>query len=451
MKNYISWNKSLKLKRYSDQIIVMEVYEDLEKRKCHSFSLNATGAEIIRSINGTRTYDEVIALLSEKYNEKYDVVDMKVTEFIMNLSKQHGIDVIYSRVPKHISYEIVDEKSMYPKVVTLELTDRCNIKCLHCYGDYGKVGNHDMSLDDIKKVLFQFEELGVHTIELTGGEITIHPDLKEILLYTLSLRYDQISFLSNGIALTEEIMDIIIQNKSRFVVQIDIHSLDDDYLHWFTKAPRTLDRIKRNIMKLAENNVKMRTATVITRRNMKEIEEIADWVHSLNIEHFGISPVLSLGRAMGADNDLYLTSDDMVLLEEKLNIINNKYSNFISIIDSNRSESKNCGALTSHCVVSSRGDVKICTMDNLKYFDSSIGNVLEKDIKTLYHENRDYILAFFNMPSPQLDSSECMSCPNIYYCSACVLRGLIKAKEIGDNCTWYKNKIPALIKEKLLI
>lgn len=449
MKPYISWNKKLHIKRYSQSVIVLEVYDDINKKECRTFSLNHTAADIIQTVDGTKSLEDVIEIFSEKYNESFDSIELKVINYAKSLSKEYGIDLLFNKTSNNASVSITEERTIYPKVVSLELTNRCNIKCLHCYGDFGKIERCDMSLNDIKKVLFQFNELGVHTIELTGGELTVHPQLKEILLYALELNFEQIAFLTNGIALSDEIADIIINNKLRFVVQIDIHSLDDDYLHWFTKAPKTLEKIKRNIIKIAEAHVKMRTATVITHRNLHEIETIADWVHSLEIKHFGVSPVLSLGRAMGADKDLYLSPEDMLVLEGKLVLINNKYENFLGLIDSNRSESKNCGALTSHCVITAQGDVKICTMDNLTYFNSSIGNVLKTDVKTLYDENADYLLAFFNLQSPQFNSKECANCPHIYYCSACVLRALIKANELKDECAWFEDKVPDLLKEKL--
>jgi radical SAM protein with 4Fe4S-binding SPASM domain len=88
-------------------------------------------------------------------------------------------------------------------------------------------------------------------------------------------------------------------------------------------------------------------------------------------------------------------------------------------------------------------------MDNMEHFRINIGNVFKKNIKDIYDDNSEYINSFFNLRSPQIDSIECADCDHKYFCSACVLRGLVKAKEMGNQCLWYKNKVPALIKEKL--
>jgi len=69
------------------------------------------------------------------------------------------------------------------------------------------------------------------------------------LLYAFTLDFSQITLVTNGIALSDKVMDIIIKNKSKTFVQIDMHSLDDNYLTWFFKVPNTLHKIKNNILK----------------------------------------------------------------------------------------------------------------------------------------------------------------------------------------------------------
>lgn len=289
----------------------------------------------------------------------------------------------------------------------------------------------------------------VRIIELTGGEATVHPDIKEILLYALELNFDQISFLTNGVAIPDEVIDIIIKNKSKIYAQVDLHGLNDEYLTWFTKVSNTLNVIKKNIIKLAEGNVRMRIATIVTRKNMNEIEDIADWVHDLGISHYGISPVISMGRAENSDSDLYLNFEDFNYVNDKLERINKKYKNFLSLIEGERSESKSCGCLTSHVVIAPSGDIKICTMDNLEYFNSSIGNVFEKNIKNIYDDNAEYINNFLNTSAPISNSIECKECEHRSFCSKCILRGLVKAKDMNGECLWYNNKIKSEIKEKL--
>ncbi|ASZ16942.1 radical SAM/SPASM domain-containing protein [Bacillus cereus] len=451
MNKYLYWSEELEIRKFPDNtmVLVKKTKSDgnmPKKENIQTLTINETAAEIIQLIDGTKSYNDIVSHLMTKYNEKHESIQEKVGMFLHNMVNSYNLNISSQNSNKKMPVHILNQSTIYPSVASIELTNKCNVRCLHCYGDFGNIKHSVMSLEQAKNLLNDFKGLGVRIVELTGGEMTVHPNIKEILLHAIDLKFDQISLLTNGIALTSKLKDIIIKNKSRIFMQIDIHSLDDDYLTWFFKVPNTLEVIKRNIVDLAENGVQMRTATIITRKNVHEIEKIADWVHSLDIKHFGVSPVVELGRA--ADRDLFLTKEDAIILEEKLERIHDKYENFLSIIEGDRSQHKNCGAIASHCVVSSNGDIKICTMDSLD-FNSSIGNVLEKNVKDIYDENADYINSFFNMHSPKIDSVECADCINKHFCSACILRGLVKAKELGNRCNWYSKIVPTLVKEKL--
>ena len=96
--------------------------------------------------------------------------------------------------------------------------------------------------------------------------------------------------------MSDEILNIIIKNKERIIVQIDLHSMNDEYLKWFTKVSNTVDRIKKNIIKLSENEVLMRVATMVTPRNLDEVEDIAEWVHRQGIKKYGVSPILEMAE-----------------------------------------------------------------------------------------------------------------------------------------------------------
>lgn len=255
--------------------------------------------------------------------------------------------------------------------------------------------------------------------------------------------------LTNGIALSNRLLDIIIKNKDKMYVQIDMHSLDDNYLTWFTKVSNTLYKIQKNIIKLSSNGVKMRIVSVVTHRNVQEIYDIAEWVHALGIKHYGISPVIPVGRGLDADNNLYLNEDDQYKLVETLKIVTEKYPSFMSIYDGNREDIRNCGVLSSHVVIDSNGDIKICAMDN-REIGMNIGNVFENSIEKIYDQNSDFINAMFSLQSPRLDSHYCSNCESKNFCFTCILRAFTKASEIGENCKWYKYEVPEVIKNKLV-
>ncbi|HPD60977.1 MAG TPA: hypothetical protein PKV48_04350, partial [Thermodesulfobacteriota bacterium] len=55
-----------------------------------------------------------------------------------------------------------------PFSVVFEITDRCNLKCLHCYQENG--GKEELNFHEIKVILDDLEKLGTLKVTLTGGE-----------------------------------------------------------------------------------------------------------------------------------------------------------------------------------------------------------------------------------------------------------------------------------------
>lgn len=75
-----------------------------------------------------------------------------------------------------------------PKSVVLELTYRCNHKCLFCScpwyvpnSSYNK--GRELSLDEWQQAILKLYNLEVETFSISGGEALLKENLAEILTY----------------------------------------------------------------------------------------------------------------------------------------------------------------------------------------------------------------------------------------------------------------------------
>src|SRR6266853_6157586 len=66
-----------------------------------------------------------------------------------------------------------------PLSVHLDLTYRCNERCIHCYLDHHDHG--EMTTAQILDLLEQLADAGVFFLTLSGGEIMLRKDFMEIL------------------------------------------------------------------------------------------------------------------------------------------------------------------------------------------------------------------------------------------------------------------------------
>lgn len=457
---YVSVQQELEIRHFKEEnvnILIVSNPIDATNYTINEFSkkyyIDSIAVSIIRLMDGTRTYKQIIHQLAKQYNDEYNNVDGKVQSFYSILENSYNIHIIYSDTTNAKQIKYVDGK-MYPTVASIELTTKCNFKCLHCYGEYSPANNTTMSFENAKKLLVDLKNMGISIIEFTGGEITVYPHLQELVEEAFKNGFFKIGLLTNGYALSDSFIDFIIKHKDKLFVQVDLHSLRNDYWEWFTQIKNVRDRILNNIERLAKNGVFMRIAVVVTPKNIDELEEIADVVYNLGIGSLGCSAVIKIGRAEEGDNDLLIT--DITTQNRYIQTLENisaKYPNFIFRIEYGELKHPNCGSITSNVSITPNGDIKYCTMDNLEYFNTILGNVFEMPIKDIYDKNREYVSAIYATQPPNPDDPQCMTCKYRFFCSSCILRGCIgshKIMEEGGICNWYNNISP-IVKRKLFV
>src|SRR4030042_5860570 len=67
-----------------------------------------------------------------------------------------------------------------PSVLAISPTMRCNYNCLGCYSR-GRPEHNELSTDELNTLFSEAEELGVHSIVLTGGEPLLRNDMLNLI------------------------------------------------------------------------------------------------------------------------------------------------------------------------------------------------------------------------------------------------------------------------------
>jgi MoaA/NifB/PqqE/SkfB family radical SAM enzyme len=70
----------------------------------------------------------------------------------------------------------------------LEVTGKCQLKCVHCYADSGPGGRHSsLEVETWRDVIGQGAALGVRMVQFIGGEPTLYPALPDLIDHALDL------------------------------------------------------------------------------------------------------------------------------------------------------------------------------------------------------------------------------------------------------------------------
>jgi len=88
-------------------------------------------------------------------------------------------------------------------VLTIDLTNRCNMMCNPCFMDANQVGYvHELTLDEVKQILddsISFKPRRQMSVQFSGGEPTMSPHFLEAVKYAKDIGYYGVQAASNGL------------------------------------------------------------------------------------------------------------------------------------------------------------------------------------------------------------------------------------------------------------
>lgn len=153
-----------------------------------------------------------------------------------------------------------------PLGVHLDITYRCNERCVHCYLDHDDHG--EMTTSEIKDVLDQLAEAGTFFLTLSGGEVLMRRDFCEILEHARRLLFN-VKIKTNGVMIRQaeagRIRDLGVEQ-----VQISIYSRRPEIHDAITKLPGSLKRSVEAVRFLKTQGLKVTIANVLMTANLGE-------------------------------------------------------------------------------------------------------------------------------------------------------------------------------------
>ena len=153
-----------------------------------------------------------------------------------------------------------------PMGVHLDITYRCNERCVHCYLDHDDHG--EMTTAEIKDVLDQLAEAGTFFLTLSGGEVLMRRDFFEILEHARRLLFN-VRVKTNGVMIrTQEAQRL--RELGVEQIQISIYSHRPEVHDAITKLPGSLKRSVAAIRFLKSQGLKVTIANVLMTANMRD-------------------------------------------------------------------------------------------------------------------------------------------------------------------------------------
>ena len=160
-----------------------------------------------------------------------------------------------------------------PLEVSIEITRRCPLECLHCYNNLAmgdlEARGRELSRDEHFKLLDDLADLGCLWLLYTGGEIFARKDFLEI--YTRAKRKGfLITLFTNGTLITEKTADYL-RDWPPFAIEITLYGRTKETYETLTGTSGSYERCLRGIDLLRERGLPLKLKTVPTTVNKHEV------------------------------------------------------------------------------------------------------------------------------------------------------------------------------------
>ena len=162
----------------------------------------------------------------------------------------------------------------------MELTERCNHNCIHCYinlpADHPEAGSKEISTKAIKEILGEAAALGCLTVRFTGGEPLLREDFKEIYVFTRKLGMAVILF-TNATRITPDLAALFTRIPPGREIEVSVYGTSPSAYEAVTRVPGSFQRAMRGIALLRKHNIPFGVKGALLPPNAGETDQFETW------------------------------------------------------------------------------------------------------------------------------------------------------------------------------
>ncbi len=193
------------------------------------------------------------------------------------------------QLPSHLLQFSKDKKP----IVVWNITQRCNLKCRHCYAAGNPDVSSELSTEECLRAIDGFAAFGCPVVLFSGGEPFVRPDVLELAAYARQKGL-RVVFSTNGTLITPELAAKIKALGVSYVgISIDGTQATHDA---FRGVPGAYERSLQAIRACRKAGVKVGLRVTLTRANVQEIPAIFRLMREERIPRICLYHLVYTGR-----------------------------------------------------------------------------------------------------------------------------------------------------------
>lgn len=167
---------------------------------------------------------------------------------------------------------------------SLEVTYRCNLRCVHCY--LGHLQNRqrddrEMNTERILSLIDEITAAGCLYLLITGGEALVRDDFPEIYRHAKKNGL-MVTVFTNGTLIRDEIPELF-QEFPPYEVEISLYGASAETYERITRTAGSFERCMKGIERLLNRGIRVGLKTILMTLNSREFFDIENIAKDLGV------------------------------------------------------------------------------------------------------------------------------------------------------------------------
>ncbi len=204
-----------------------------------------------------------------------------------------------------------------PFMVSYSVTQKCNLKCKHCYSDsVDQAAPDELSTEEAFRLVDDLSRWGIGLLIIDGGEPLCREDLLDIVRYASS-KGIRTTIGSNG-TLIDEAKAKEMVDAGVMAVAISVDGADASTHDSFRGVDGTFEQTLKGIEACRNAGLPFQLNMVIRKDNVSQLEDMLRLAVDLGANAAEVFDLVAAGRAKHECKELVLSPDERKLMMERL-------------------------------------------------------------------------------------------------------------------------------------
>lgn len=238
---------------------------------------------------------------------------------------QKELKILYSEIEQKLLSKDYYEDNLKldtPIKIQWKITNKCNLKCKHCY--LGKLDGFELPFEKSDEIADTIINSNVMEVTISGGECLTYKGIEKIIKKFL-INGIKVDVFTNALLLKNVLdkIDSDILNKSALLFYVSVDGLKSS--HEQIRGKNTFDKTIENIKYAIEKGYPVVTNTVINKINYCDIMDMIVLLKQMGVKDVQLSNLIVQGSA---DNSMKISLSEQMALKEKINDLYKEHPEF---------------------------------------------------------------------------------------------------------------------------